>query len=188
MKSTVKEIEVKAKVKDFKKILIELNKLSCKLSEPIDQEDSIYLPDGVNFTEIGMDTNVLRIRKQNDKSLLTLKRNGSGPLVKIEKETVIENSNQMEEILEYLGYYQVMKVKKQRIKCNYNGMEICLDNVEGLGTYIELEKITSDEPLKVQEDLLSVLESLGVDINDRVFYGYDILIYFKQHPEQQNTF
>jgi adenylate cyclase, class 2 len=183
-----KEVEVKVKVKDFKKILIVLRKLGCKLSLPISQEDKIYLLNSIRLTEINTNTNVLRLRKQNDKNIFTLKRNSVNSLIKIERETVIDNSGQMEEILKYLGYNLVIKVKKQRIKCEYKGMEICLDDIEGLGKYLELEIITSGDPLKEQEKLLSFLKTLNVNMNDRVFYGYDILIYLKDHPEDSNRF
>ena len=187
-KHDLKEIEVKIKVDDFGKIEEELLKLNCKLSDPVTQIDKIYLPNGIKFTEIKTDTNILRIRRQNDKNIFTLKRNSETSLSKIEYETVFENAEQMEKIFDTLNFYQAASVKKTRRKCKYNDMEICLDDVEGLGKYIEIEKMTSDDPQKTQKELLEVLESLDVNTNNRAYYGYDILIYLKDHPEDTNKF
>lgn len=188
MNKSTKEIEVKVKVKDFTKILAALNKLGCKFSPPINQEDTIYLEKGTGFTQITTDTNVLRIRKQNDKNFLTLKRNSVNSLIKIEKETLIENSAPMDEILQYMNYVPVIKIKKQRRKCKYKSMEICLDTVVGLGNFVEVERISANDPIKIQDALISFLKSLGINMDDRVFYGYDILAYLKAHPEHQNKF
>lgn len=188
MEKLIKEVEVKIKVADYNYILVELKKLGCVVNDPISQEDRIYLPNGIDFTEITTDTNVLRIRKENDKFLLTLKRNSQEALVKIEEETHIEDPIRMHEILTYMGYYKAADVKKQRIKCKYKDMEICLDEVEGLGKYIEVEEVTSGDPIKAQEEMLSFLRKIGVNVEEQVFFGYDILIYLKQHPDKAGFF
>ena len=62
-------------------------------------------------------------------------------------------------------------------------MEICLDEVKDLGNFIEVEKITDEDPDKVQEELFRFLESVGVRREDRVVNGYDILMWRKQHTK-----
>lgn len=110
--SDTKEVEVKVKVTDFEKIQETLVGLGCKLSDPLSQDDIIYLPKGTKFTNITTNTNVLRLRNQNGKKVFTLKRNSETSLAKIERETEIENIEQMKDILDYLDYYQVADVKK----------------------------------------------------------------------------
>ena len=60
-------------------------------------------------------------------------------------------------------------------------MTICLDKVEGLGEFIEVEKITEqDDSIQTQKKLFDFLKSLGISEEDQVFKGYDTLI------EEQN--
>jgi len=54
---------------------------------------------------------------------------------------------------------------------------ICLDEVEGLGSFIEVEKTSAEDGEAIQEELFNFLESLGVKREDRVFKGYDTLKY-----------
>jgi adenylate cyclase class 2 len=86
----------------------------------------------------------------------------------------------MAEIVLLMGYYEFNTVSKVRRKCRYKNYEICLDEVEELGNFIEVEKM-SDEPSEVvQEELFTFLESLGISREDRATKGYDILLYQKQ--------
>jgi adenylate cyclase class IV len=52
--------------------------------------------------------------------------------------------------------------------------------VERLGAFVELEKLTDDDadPVQVQEELMQVLESLGLSRKDQETRGYDTQIYF----------
>ena len=178
-----KEIEVKAKVENFDFLLSKLKGLGCNISDLVEQRDKIFLSKDMKFTdivcasEIIQGTNVLRIRESNGKVKLTLKIPQKNEMDCIEREVEVNNAKQTLDILEYLGYKEVIKVNKKRIKCNYKNYEICLDEVEELGKFIEVEKITDEEPSKIQEELFIFLESLGVKKEDQVFQGYDTLIY-----------
>lgn len=179
---TMREIEVKAKIDDSDKIIASLENLGCVLSEPIVQNDKIFLENGIEFKDIRKGTNVLRIREQKHKTLFTLKRREENELDCIEKEIEISNAKEFEEILEYLGYHEVVAVNKTRIKCKYDGLEICLDKVDELGGFIEVEKMSDEDGLKVQEELFGFLLSLGIKREDRIFKGYDTLIVEQNKP------
>jgi len=78
-----------------------------------------------------------------------------------------------------LGYRPSIEVKKIRRKGKLKEYEICLDKVENLGTFVELEKLTDDnaDPKKVREELFKELESLGLSRKDEETKGYDTQIY-----------
>jgi adenylate cyclase class 2 len=172
-----KEIEVKAKVKDFKSIKAQLEKLGSVWSAPIVQNDEIFMIKGLGFDNIQLGDAALRIRKAKGKVYFTLKKTQTNHLDKIEKEVEISDAETMREALIHMDYHSVAKVDKTRVKTNYNDMEICLDEVEGLGSFIEAEKITGDDAAKTQAELFAFLETLGVKKEDQVFKGYDILVY-----------
>ena len=68
---------------------------------------------------------------------------------------------------------------KKRRKCRYNEYEVCLDEVEGLGNFIEVEKITEGEGEVIQRELFNFLMKLGVNKEDKIEQGYDTLMYNK---------
>lgn len=172
------EIEVKAKVKDFDLLIDNLKKLGCVLSEPIIQDDYIYQKkDGGK--EKGFP--VLRIRKQNNKILFTLKKNRSNELDCIEKEIEVNNDIILSEIIELLDYIKTVEVHKKRIKTNHEDYEICLDSVNNLGYFIEVEKMSDEDGQKIQNELFDFLETIGIKKEDRVLKGYDTLLLEKNN-------
>ncbi len=110
-----------------------------------------------------------------------MKRSGgeSDRLTKIERETTISDPNQMRDALLFMGYKEAVRVKKVRIKTNFKGYEICFDSVEELGSFIEIEKITDEDPETVRKSMLDFLEGFGIDVAERVYDGYDTLMYLK---------
>jgi adenylate cyclase class 2 len=97
----------------------------------------------------------------------------------IEREVEINDADQMIGAIELLGYHKAVNVVKARTKTMYNGMEICLDEVKDLGSFIEVEKIVDGDGEEVQNELFIFLETLGVKREDRVMNGYDTMVYLK---------
>jgi len=189
----MQEIEVKARVKNQNQLMSKLGDLGIKLSEPIFQHDTIFAEQDWEFTQFVTERNILRIRRENNRTVLTLKRPGKNELDAEEHETEISNPDSMSDMLKLMEYLPVVEVKKERQKAKYNQnhpspllrkggeIEICLDEVEELGTYIEVEKLVKEaDTEKVQEELFQFLESLGIARSDRETHGYDTLMRLKQ--------
>lgn len=176
-----KEIEVKAKVADTAAVRAQLEALGCAFTEPVTQEDAIFVDFEGDFAEFRPETNFLRIRRAHGKILFTLKRSevGGNELSSIEREFEVNDAQQLEDTLGFLGYHEVIRVKKSRTKTRHNDMEICLDEVEGLGSFIEVEKFSDGDGDAVQTELFAFLQTLGVSSEDRVLRGYDTLLYLK---------
>ena len=179
----MKEVEIKARVREFATIEKKLIELGCVLSEPIRQEDVIYGRPENNIYEKGKEHQIaIRIRENGGKFELTAKYNLSNELDNIEHELEIGNNEEMHKILELMGWQPVVTVKKFRRKGKLGEYEICLDNVDELGNFIELEKLCEEgDSAKIIQDLMSTLETLGVAKENRVLQGYDTLMYNKTH-------
>ncbi|TAK96314.1 class IV adenylate cyclase [Patescibacteria group bacterium] len=176
----MREIEVKARVDNFEPIIKKLESLGCSLSQPIIQDDQVFLQAGIGFGDLTAGINVLRIRRQEQKNIFTLKIRGTRELDSVERETEISDPDKLEEILKYLGYREVMRLRKSRRKCQHGELEICLDEVEGLGKFIEAEKMVEDgDGGEIQNELFNFLVTLGAEKDSRVSSGYDILMYKK---------
>ncbi|MEI6843239.1 MAG: class IV adenylate cyclase [bacterium] len=171
------EVEVKAKVSDSVSLTKKLSEMGCFLSDPIEQHDYIYNQKGIDLSH--HTTPVLRIRVQGERTIFTFKQNRGGELDCIEKEVDVNSKETLSEIIELLGYEKTVEVHKTRKKGIYNDLEICLDDVKGLGVYIEVEKMTDEDGQKVQKELFDFLKTLGIKEEDRVMQGYDSQIYEK---------
>jgi adenylate cyclase class 2 len=172
----MKEIEVKAKVDNVREIRTRLENLGCVFSVPKRQEDVVFLARDVEYENIRTGTNVLRVRKTGDTCLFTLKRRGANELDNIEKEVTVSDGKTITDMLGLLGYRAVVAVNKERVECRYGEYEICLDTVDTLGEFIEIEKMSDEDGETVQQELLAFLLTLGVNPSDRVTKGYDTLV------------
>lgn len=179
----MREIEVKARIKDKEKLLKKLFDMGCVLGNHKTQHDKVYFPNGVEFDGKNIvGHNVLRIRTEekegNKKSMFALKYSASTALDKIEKEFEIGDSEQMHESIQMLGYYLFTEIKKHRMTGKYADYEICIDEVEELGSFIEVEKMAEEDTdgTPILAELNAFLATLDIEPSDNVIHGYDILM------------
>jgi len=100
----------------------------------------------------------LRLRITKDTVELTYK----GPKISTASKTREEitckllDGKAMSEILERLGFYKVITIKKIRKNFKYKQFIISLDHVEGLGDFLEIEglNVKEEELISFAEDLL----------------------------------
>jgi adenylate cyclase, class 2 len=181
----MREIEVKLKVDNLQDLENKLLEKGCRLSNPIHQQDFIYSKKGSTeeWENSKVGHVVMRLRRQDGEAVFNLKQQRSTEMDNIEIETKIENPEAIHQILSILGYEPQVEVKKVRKKGELGEYEICLDEVEKLGSYVELEKLTSDDadPVKVVEELLQELETFGLSRSSREERGYDSQIYAQKN-------
>ena len=88
-----------------------------------------------------------------------------------ELETAVADDDVIRDILDQLGYPSVMTVRKTRIEFDgeypYEGYHICLDRVDGLGEFIEIERVLPDDATEADktaatEAIFALLALLGV--------------------------
>jgi len=177
----MREIEIKLRVRDMKTLEQALAERGCTLSAPIHQHDVIYQRADDTFFWEGTKEgdNVLRIRRDDKGASFTLKQQCTHELDNIECETRVENAEEMHRALLLLGFTPEVEVKKIRRKGMLGKDEICLDEVEELGSFVELERLTDDDadPKEVAEELYRKLESLGLSRKDEEKRGYDTQMY-----------
>jgi adenylate cyclase, class 2 len=173
----MREIEIKAKVSNKSALLTAIKSASITLSDPIKQHDVVYGQRGVADNATG--SIWLRIRTENDtKTIFTLKRQHTGGLDSIEHETEISDATELAAIIKILGFTLYSDITKTRQKASYSGIEICVDDIDNLGIFIEAEKLAEEDAdsTAVASSLWTELEKLGVDRTDEVFEGYDVLL------------
>ena len=177
------EVEVKMHLRNREQVIKRLKDLGCVFGEVLHQVDHIFIPENVPFPP-PLDVPVLRVRKQNNIWFFTMKISMSNRQDCIEREMKIEDGEKMLDVLKFLKYKQVPVVDKKRIKTNIGDIEVVLDEVVGLGEFLEAEKIVhthdGEERKKIQEELLSFLETLNIPRKDQIINGkYDIMLFEK---------
>jgi adenylate cyclase class 2 len=158
---TILEVEIKARVKDLGEIREHLLLRHATPSVRLHERDVYYnAPD----RDFGVTDEALRLRTTEGGCLLTYK----GPKIKDyrlkareELNTGVESGNVTERILQRLGYVRVAEVEKWREYYDYKGAMVCLDEVKGLGTFIEIEAASdSENPEKFVREIAA---ELGVE-------------------------
>lgn len=174
----MKEIEIKARLRDKTAITRKLKTLGCVFEKPITQQDTVYAEHVGSLVAFRTNKVFLRLRVKNgSKTFFTLKKRGVNDLDAIEHEMEVSSKDEMEKILFLMGYREAVRVRKVREVTRYDGCEICVDEVEGLGSFIEMETLTEEADSEaVQDKMFQFFLSLGVKPEDRVWSGYDILM------------
>ena len=74
-------------------------------------------------------------------------------------------ANEGLKFLDKLNFKESFTVSKERTLYKYKGFSVCLDRVEHLGNFIEIEKLISKEEdkEKTKDECLELLQSLGLD-------------------------
>jgi adenylate cyclase class 2 len=173
----MREIEIKLKAKDMGALEQKLAALGCVLSAPIHQRDVIYSKNGDTsmWEKMVADAIVVRIRRDDRGAIFTLKQQRTHEHDNLECETRIEDGDAMHRALLLLDFVPGVEVKKTRRKGKLGEYEICLDQAEGLGDFVELEKMADDDAdaARISEELFQKLESLGLSRDDQEKRGYD---------------
>lgn len=159
------EVEVKIVLESEELLLEKLEALGFETGYLI-QEDDLYF--NSSFFDLRKQDMALRIRSSENltlgtsESFLTYK----GPkldtisMTRKELEMTVESGTIGKEILTSIGYDLVYPVKKLRQYYYKDELTACVDKVEGLGTFLELEMLVSEEE-KREQALETIIQFLG---------------------------
>ncbi|OHD69274.1 MAG: hypothetical protein A2W19_15905 [Spirochaetes bacterium RBG_16_49_21] len=162
------EIEIKAYCDDRAKVAERLKALGARHIGLVTERD-LYLNhparDFKNTDE------ALRIRQANGRAILTYKGPKLSAVAKtrLEQEVAVDDFDSLLNILQYLGFHEAGSVVKMREIYLFDEITICLDEVESLGFFVELEKKGSERE-QAEGELFSLAADLGLDRFERRSY------------------
>lgn len=98
-------------------------------------------------------------------SLMTLKVEGQAKLVSDEYEFAVDDGNAARQMLTALGWQEIVTVDKIRLESKTEDYTICIDEVAGLGLFIELEVLAEDDANanNIQQQMCNFLKNLDID-------------------------
>ena len=168
--NTELEFKIKASEREQDRVLNLIKNDSVLLKE--EDQEAIYYK--TNYRE--MNNEWLRIRKEDNNIVFNYKRK-ENDIIK-EYNVTIDNMDNLNTILKYLGLKETSIVSKHRISYLYKEKyEFSFDDVDNLGTYIEIElkkyEYNFDKELNL---LMNLINELNIDINKIELKRYPELI------------
>ncbi|HEX6073856.1 MAG TPA: class IV adenylate cyclase [Micromonosporaceae bacterium] len=175
--SRAREIEVKYHARDLAELTAELRRRGVALSPPVYQDDQAYAQDGWHYGMSKRGVAFARLRTQDGRHLFTLKRPTDNELACLEFETEVADRDQMHEAIQHMGFHPTVRIVKTRRSARLGELSLCLDDVEHIGTFLEIERVIGPGRTgeAVQAELHAFATSLGVEL-ERTTDTYDSLI------------
>ncbi len=167
------EVEAKAYCEDLLEIEERIKGLGAEFVSELEQVDTYFNHPTRDFAQTD---EALRIRRAGEKATFTYKGPKIDSQTKTREELKVELSDgdAMRDVLLKLGFSEVGVVKKLRKKYQVGEFKVCLDEVEGLGSFVELEvEVPSgdqDEIARSRDDILKTMNDWGLSKIERKSY------------------
>jgi adenylate cyclase class 2 len=156
------EVEVKGKVKDLKSVEAKAKALGFSFVGVEEHSDIYYRHPTRDFAKTD---EAIRVRTVNGKRVLTYKGPKVDKVSKTREEIEVDIQGDMPKVLERLGFSPVTEVAKVRRVYKKGDIEVCLDDVRDVGTYVEVE-CRSTDLVATRTRVLDVVKALGLKDKD----------------------
>jgi adenylate cyclase class 2 len=173
----MREIEVKYRVDDLEVLLVALKARGIELSAPVYQDDQAYAPAAWKFGDSKLGISFLRLRTVNGRHYFALKQPAGNAQDCLEYETEVTDREAMHGAIVHMGYRPTVRVAKTRRVATLERCSLCVDDLEGVGGFVELERLVPNEVAAsaVQAELAAFVASLGI-MATRTGETYDSLV------------
>ncbi len=177
----MREIELKYRVEDTEALLLALKSRGIELSEPVFQDDQAYAPAGWQFGDNKLGVSFLRLRTVQGHHYFTLKQPTGSAQDCLEYETQVTDRQAMHHAALHMGYRPTVRIAKTRRTAILAECSLCVDEVEGVGGFLELERMAPDDAdaQAIQADLAVFVSSLGIAAT-QTDQTYDSLVHAAQ--------
>jgi adenylate cyclase class 2 len=181
------EMEIKVRVENAKPLIAFLEKNGDYKGEAR-QVDEYFTPAHKDYLSTLPVKEWFRIREEEKGASINYKNyhydeNGKSTFCD-EFESAVSDIRQVRKILNALGVRSLTKVDKLRKTWDYNEYEVAIDEVVGLGTYVEIEfKGASKDYNKIYDGMVKFLKDIGVGKIERNYQGYPFILLFPEKVE-----
>tara|TARA_Y100000310_G_C20571624_1_gene758338 strand:- start:323 stop:889 length:567 start_codon:yes stop_codon:yes gene_type:complete len=178
------EIEVKFPLKNKATVINFLNQHAKQKAIQTLQKDTYFTPAHKNFLSTQFPYEWLRLRESEKELVLNYKHfypeNEKDSDYCDEFETKIEDPV-IRKILTSLQFKELVTVEKNRTTWMFKDVEIAIDDIKELGSFIELEITTPyTDPKKAKEYLYTLVKEIGAEIGEEDYRGYPFLLLEKR--------
>lgn len=136
------------------------------------QKDELFLYQKTSYSEHVTGEPALRIRSSDGKHYFTYKHTLLETGNRVEHETEVGDPAAMREALLAMGWHSVIRIEKVRWHYHAGGVTYDLDDVKGLGNFLEIE-LVAEKDADAEATLINLAKSLGVTAEqiERRSYG-----------------
>jgi len=157
------EVEAKFAIRDPGEIRARLNRQGVQMARKQQEHDVYYNAPHRDFAKTD---EALRVRYDDAGATVTYK----GPKVRVgsakareEFNLAVASGDTLEAILSRLGFQRAAGVSKTREFYEIGPVTVTLDDVEGLGSFVEIEILTEDGQEDAARRIGAIAKGLGVD-------------------------
>lgn len=172
------EIEQKYRALHGPELVDKLKRLNAEFEEPIEQADQYFSHPARDFAKTD---EALRLRRSGEENRVTYKGPKHDAASKTRNELELplpagkNTAKDFTELFTALGFSPVREVRKQRrvakLKWKNHDVEVALDEVDGLGQFVELEfRAQADNRAGAIQQLAPLAAELGLKTVERRSY------------------
>lgn len=179
------EIEIKFPLHNPEEVVGFLNKNAKLISKDVFQKDTYFTPVHRNFINKAYPFEWLRLRETAKGSSLDYKHfypeNAKKTDYCDEFQTGVSDVDSLKKIAENLDFKEIIIVDKKRSLWLFKDVEIAIDDVKGLGSFIELEaRKEYKDPKDGKRYLYELLGRLKAKVGEEDLRGYPFRVLEKQ--------
>ena len=162
------EIEIKSYCDDRAPVVEKLKAMGARPAGSEKELDLYLNHPGRDFKDTD---EALRLRRTGGRVIMTYKgpKIGTAAKTRLEEEVAVSDFEKALAILKNLGFVEFGSVTKMRDVYRLGEMEVCLDTVEGVGRFVEIE-MKGSERERIEQELFRVAGRLGLERFERRSY------------------
>lgn len=190
------DINLKARLgKSKEKIVLDLERKGAKVKKGKESIDRVFVKSDLkqnldlnvnsNYEYNLLDDGILNIRNEEDKIFLNLKKKTKTAGKIIELESLVSDEQEIEKIINLIGYEECFEIRRKRTKYLLDGISINIDYIEDLDYFIEINKTVDNENEEciVRDSIYELLNSVGIKDEDYISDSYETLMYKNKYSK-----
>jgi adenylate cyclase class 2 len=177
------EFELKVRISSLDPVRQQLTGHNARFCGRIHEHDIYY---NAPHRDFGVTDEAIRVRYTNDNSVVTYKGakiKTSGLKAREELNMVVDSGAVFEQMLDRLGFTRTAEVNKWRENYRLFEAAIMLDEVENLGTFVEIEILAADENSNPTARIEEIAKEVGV-FGEPILASYLELLLSKRSATQ----
>jgi adenylate cyclase class 2 len=177
------EFELKIRISSLDPVRQQLIEHNARFCGRIHEHDIYY---NAPHRDFGVTDEAIRVRYSNDHAVVTYKGakiRMSGLKAREELTMVVDSGAIFEQILDRLGFTRTAEVNKWRENYRLFDAAITLDEVEDLGTFVEIEILAEDENSDTAARIEEIAKEIGVS-GEPILASYLELLLSKRSAAQ----
>ena len=177
------EFELKVRIPSLDPVRKQLIGHNARFCGRIHEHDIYY---NAPHRDFGVTDEAIRVRYTNNHAVVTYKGakiKTSALKAREELNLLVDSGAVFEQMLDRLGFTRTAEVNKWRENYRLSGAAITLDEVEDLGTFVEIEMLAEDENADTVARIEKIAKEIGV-YGEPILASYLELLLSKQSAAQ----